>query len=58
MEIAKDWHTTPMKVWGGSKTLWYVRACAVREYQIAKQHKIERDNKVKQEQAEMQRRKR
>jgi len=45
MEIAKEWHTTPMRIVGGSKLLWYVRACAVRESEIKRQHKIERDNK-------------
>lgn len=51
MEVAKDWHTTPVRVVGGSKLLWYVRACAVREYQIKGQHKREKDAEIAREQA-------
>lgn len=43
MEIAKQWHTTPMRVVGGSKLLWYVRASAVRDYEIKAMNKRARD---------------
>jgi hypothetical protein len=58
MEIAKQWNITPMKLTGGSKTLWYARACAVRESEIRRNHKAESEAKRRAEQIEEARRNR
>ena len=41
MEIAARWYTTPMRLVGGSKLLWYVRMKAVRDCEIRRNHKRE-----------------
>jgi len=46
LEIASRWHSSPYKVFGGSKLLWYAREMAVRKCEIKKNEKIERERKI------------
>jgi hypothetical protein len=58
MEIARKWNTSPMRVVGGSKTLWFVREEAVRDCEIKRGHRRELQAKQQADEIARARRKR
>jgi len=47
IEFAQESNTTPWKLFGGSKTLWFARWEALREARYKKIHKMEAAAKAK-----------
>ena len=47
MEAADKWHVPPFKIFGGSKVLWFARFTALRNAEVEREKKLERERKLR-----------